>query len=390
MASKKCFGYLFITINIYCLIAIINSINCDNNNIKDKSSTGRRSQLKQSGDSSGSPNDNKHDETDQYHHQQQQQTATSHDPADPIYIKNELKDLIRMEIDKDSNGLVSEEEMRLWLGELHSRTLDHDVDRQWKIYNPQEHEVFSWEGYMPETQQVLIWDYYFNSTYPELVDIKENRTVVMEGDSDHIKQLKLMASRAEIRWKLADDSADTLLTKSEFKYLLHPDEGNEELQQLFINEATEDMDIDKNKQISLDEFMKHIQVLATDEEKADKSWLSSQQENFGQYLDKDKNGVLDKEEIKNWLVPSKKDKFSLEAARMIEIGDQNDDQHLSAFEIVDRYEQYVSLLPPEYWYRQTDESDNDDDNRISSNNKDVPPMLVPAKSETKDPVKDEL
>lgn len=308
---------------------------------------------------------------------------SGHQLADPEYIKKELKDLFRMKVDVDKDGYVSYEELKNYLGVLHEKNIEFNVEKQWHVYQPQIHEVFSWEGYEPEKREVLTWDHYYNQTYPELIGVdigipinreqdtsrimsppsekagdkkvKEVETTgsdgdINEADSDpHMKMLRVMVKRADERWKLADENGDTLLTKQEFKFLLHPDEGYEELQNLFVREATEDMDLNKDGKICLDEFMKHLQVLASEQERNDHNWLSSQQENFGRFLDKNKDGVLDGDEIKDWLVPAKSKKFEMEAKRLLDIGDANDDHKVSTAELLENYEQYLSLLPAEYW-----------------------------------------
>ena len=316
-------------------------------------------------------------------------TRPEHHPqnlADPEYIKRELKDLVHRNVDADKDGSVSFEELKNYLGDLHDKNIEYNINKQWVVYSPQIHEVFSWEGYEPEKREVLTWDHYFNQTYPELIGVdigvpihreqdtasilgpaveeaekkkKEGKEKKVENDKDedpHIKMLKLMVHRADARWKLADENGDTLLTKPEFKHLLHPDEGHEELQNLFVREATEDMDVNKDGKICLDEFMKHIQVLASEQERNDKNWLSSQQENFGRFLDKNKDGILDGPEIKDWLIPAKSKKFEAEAKRLMDICDTNEDHKLSNVELIEHYEQLLTLLPAEYW-RNSDDPD---------------------------------
>lgn len=301
--------------------------------------------------------------------------TNAHQNANPDYIKKELKEIMLVLMDKDKDKRVSYEELVRYLEKLHDKSIEYNVDKQWTVYSPQIHEVFSWEGYEPERKEVLTWDHYFNQTYPELIgvdvgipmvreqdtarisattDSSEKKITIVDMDTNeeedpHIRSLRLMVHRADARWKLADENGDTLLTKDEFRHLLHPDEGNEALQDLFVSEATEDMDLDKDKRIDLDEFMKHIQLLATEQERVDQDWLTSQRENFGRFLDKNKDGVLDSKEIKDWLVPPKSKKFEAEAKRLLEVGDANKDHSLSTAEVLEHYEQYLSLLPPEYW-----------------------------------------
>lgn len=326
-----------------------------------------------------------------------EQTATGESqkiPADPDQLKRELKNVISRLVDKDNDGQVSYQELKDYLIKLHDKNIEHNVNKQWIVYSPQIHEVFSWEGYEPEKKEVLTWDHYYNQTYPELVGVDvgvplhreqdtsgildpssqglevENKTEpvepVEESDDDaHMKMLKLMVRRADARWKLADENGDTLLTKDEFKNLLHPDEGHDGLKDLFVREATEDMDLNKDGKICLNEFMKHLQVLASDQEKSDQGWLSSQQENFGRFLDKNKDGVLDRDEIRNWLVPAKSAKYEAEAKRLLDIGDSNDDHKLSIAELLEDYSQFLSLLPAEYWSSLED----DDESAVSAGHK---------------------
>lgn len=306
-----------------------------------------------------------------------QESATSNEK-----IKRDLKELILVKVDGDGDGKVSFEELKKYLTKLHDQNMEFNVDRQWIVYSPQIHEVFSWDGYEPEKKEVLTWDHYFNQTYPELVGIEVPGVPIVREqdtsrilnkptdessgsplkkdsgsekgsleDSQHLKALKMMAQRADARWKLADENGDTLLTKDEFKFLLHPDEGNEELQKLFVNEATQDMDLNKDAKIDLQEFMTHLEILASEQERADEKWLSSQRENFARLLDKDKDGSLDQSEIRSWLVPSKGKKFEDEATRYLNIGDKDDDSTLSQLEVLQQFEQFVSLLPSEYWQR---------------------------------------
>lgn len=76
--------------------------------------------------------------------------------------------------------------------------------------------------------------------------------------------------------------------------------------------------------------------------------LQDQQSQFQTYLDKNKDGVLDKEELKEWLTPDY-DQHDAEAQRMLHDTDDNQDQKLSKDEMLNYEDYYLGLIPPEYW-----------------------------------------
>lgn len=290
-------------------------------------------------------------------------------------VVRELKETIELQIDKDHDGLVSYEELRNYLAELHNKNIDFYVNKKWITYSPQIHEVFSWEGYEPETKQVLTWEQYFNKTYPSIVGKKipgltihrqqdtsnqppdESKTSdqreakIEDGDpNEHefIKLVRSMVRKADIKWKLADENGDSLLTKEEFKYFVFPEEGGEELQKVYLKEATEAMDTDNDGHLSLVEFIKQLQNIASEEDRTNQTWLASQQESFGSHLDRNKDGILEEPEIKHWLLPHKEKRFDDEATRLLRIGDRNVDYRLSENEILDNSDKYRTLLPAEF------------------------------------------
>lgn len=65
-------------------------------------------------------------------------------------------------------------------------------------------------------------------------------------------------------------------------------------------------------------------------------------------MDKNKDGSLDKEELKHWLSPST-DRHLEEAERLVVSADADRDQHLTVEEMVESYNNFFSLIPPKFW-----------------------------------------
>lgn len=179
-------------------------------------------------------------------------------------IENILKHVYDNELDKDKNGLVNEKELKSWIEIVHDKLIKESVERQWTYYEPDFQEVHSWEGYKPETKEVLRWERYVNLTYPD--DILE------KDDSDpQVQNMKSMYKRAERRWKFADKNGDTLLIKDEFKDFIHPEEA-EGAKEVLVIEAVEDLDKDKNGEISLEEYVNHLIEITSEDERSDPNW----------------------------------------------------------------------------------------------------------------------
>jgi len=257
-------------------------------------------------------------------------------------ILNILSEIFTSELDKDKDNLVTGTELKNWIEIVHNKLINDNVEQQWSYYQPEVQEVHSWEGYNPENKEVLLWEQYVNMTYPD--DIHES-----ESSDPNFKNMKVMYKRAERRWKHADKNGDLVLVKEEYKDFVHPEESDR-TKEILVDEAMEDMDKDENSEISLEEYMNHIIEMSTEEERSDPNFSQVQQTHFTTYLDKNKDHVLSKDELKEWLVPNY-DKHEAESWRLISVGDQNQDEKLSKEELLEHSEQYLSLIPPEFWNR---------------------------------------
>ena len=183
--------------------------------------------------------------------------------SQPSYeeIKNKLSQLFSSEIDKDGDGLATVTELKKWIEVVHHKLIEDNIEQQWSYYQPEIQEVHSWEGYDPERKEVLHWDVYVNMTYPDNIHEEDN-------SDPNFKNMKVMYKRAERRWKFADKNGDSVLVKEEYKDFVHPEESDR-TKEILVDEAMDDMDKDQNGEITLEEYMEHINEMSSDEEKSD-------------------------------------------------------------------------------------------------------------------------
>ncbi|RWS30135.1 actin-related protein 2/3 complex subunit 1A-like protein [Leptotrombidium deliense] len=262
-------------------------------------------------------------------------------------IKAELNGYFN-NMDKDLDELLNAEEVKLWMQSTHDNVIKESVQRQWRYYSPDIQEVHSWVAYNPDKKEVISWEKYVNLTYPE--------NLFDENDSNEtLNALKIMFKRSERRWKLADRNNDTVLVEEEFVDFVHPEESDDEkVKEVLILEAVEDMDKDENGEISFHEYMSHMKAMASNEVTNDNEWLKVQENHFTLNLDKDKDGALNFSELKSWLIPEH-DKHEAEGLRLISVVDHNKDGKLSREELMDGYETFMALLPPQFWQKFSDD-----------------------------------
>ncbi|XP_023230558.1 calumenin-like [Centruroides sculpturatus] len=259
-------------------------------------------------------------------------------PPDPEVIKAKLSKLIDERVDRNKDGYVTVDELRDVLKEIHLEAIETTLDSQWRYFHPKQQQVLTSPGQNAKAVDVISWELYKNFTYPDVFLQMQN--------SEDLEKMKEMIKRLEKRWAKADSNKDNLLTREEFKDFLHPEESDR-TKDIVIDEAMEDVDVDKNNEVSLEEYMEHSKNVAG-EEKNDPNWSQGQQGHFVNYLDKNKDGSLNKDEFKDWILPPY-DRHEAEAWRLISLADQDRDTKITKQDILNNFQFFMALQPPEFW-----------------------------------------
>uniref|UniRef100_A0A8C6P1M3 Reticulocalbin-3 n=1 Tax=Nothobranchius furzeri TaxID=105023 RepID=A0A8C6P1M3_NOTFU len=218
-----------------------------------------------------------------------QEEAKTFDQLTPEESKERLGMLVER-IDEDKDGYVTAEEMKKWIKHSQKRWIYDDVDRQWKSHDLNGDGVVSWEEYK-------------NATYGYVLD---------DSDPDDGFSYKQMMARDERRFKMADQDNDMKANKEEFTAFLHPEEYD---------------------------HMKDIVVL--DGDASEPEWVKTEREQFTEFRDKNKDGKMDKEETRDWILPTDYDHADAEAKHLVYESDTDKDGRLTREEIVDKYDLFV-------------------------------------------------
>lgn len=246
--------------------------------------------------------------------------AKTFDQLSPEESKRRLS-LIVDKIDKDSDGFVTQDELKGWIQYTQKKYIKEDVDNQWKTH-------------VPVSDNKLNWETYKKSVYGFMEDMDQNELEREEHGASYIQMLK----RDRRRWNMADEDQDEALTREEFTGFLHPEEVDK-MREIIVVETMEDIDKDKDGKVSLQEYIGDLHRGGEGDEEPD--WVSAEREQFSLYRDKDGDGFMDTDEVRNWIIPGEFDHAEAEARHLIFESDIDADQKLTKNEVLNKYDLFV-------------------------------------------------
>ncbi|XP_033888790.2 calumenin isoform X1 [Acipenser ruthenus] len=241
--------------------------------------------------------------------------AKTFDQLTPEESKERLG-MIVDKIDGDKDGYVTEDELKAWIKKAQKMYIYANVDRQWNDFDVNNDGSIS-------------WDEYKNVTYGTYLDDPEPE------DGFNYKQ---MMTRDERRFKLADKDGNLIATKEEFTAFLHPEEYDY-MKDIVVLETMEDIDKNGDGFIDLEEYIGDMYSHEGDPQEPE--WVKTEREQFVEFRDKNKDGRMDKEETKDWIMPSDYDHAEAEAKHLVYESDQDKDGKLTKEEVVNKYDLFV-------------------------------------------------
>ena len=198
-----------------------------------------------------------------------------------------------------------------------------------------------WLSSNPENKPELSWDEYRAIQYGFLTDehiTDKDKRWVMEDDvdPDTLKQFEDLQLRDRRRWTVADRDKNLQLTKAEFEAFIHP-EHYEHMKSVNRDETMADLDTDNDGKLTLAEFVHHLYGDTKDVKDWDSAGLQ-----FRSFRDLNKDGVIDKDELMEWIHPKDYDQHHAEADHLVRSADTNSDLKLTVEEIKENFSLFVA------------------------------------------------
>uniref|UniRef100_A0A915BA27 Reticulocalbin-3 n=1 Tax=Parascaris univalens TaxID=6257 RepID=A0A915BA27_PARUN len=254
-------------------------------------------------------------------------TAAEYDDLTPEKSKERLAKLVP-KMDSDGDGFVEEDELREHIRFMQKRYVNNDVDRTWKNYN--EEKVKDGK---------LEWRDYREMVYGS-----------PDGEGQELSpEYAKMVSRDERRWKVADYDSNGVLDRTEYGCFMHP-EDCDHMRDIVVAETVEDIDKNKDGFVDLEEYIGDMYRPEDYPELNGKEpdWVASEREMFKDHRDKDGDGKLNQDEMKDWIMPVGFDHADAEAKHLIGIADDDKDGKLSMEEILAHYDTFVGSQATDY------------------------------------------
>ncbi|CAJ0583182.1 unnamed protein product, partial [Mesorhabditis spiculigera] len=253
--------------------------------------------------------------------------AAEFDELTPEKSKERLGKLVP-KMDSNGDGVIEENELKDHINFMQKRYVNNDVERTWKNYK--EDKIVDGK---------ITWAAYREMVYGHPTG--ENQEI-----SD---QYKKMLVRDEKRWAASDYDSSGTLDRTEYGCFMHP-EDCEHMRDVVVSETVEDIDKNKDGYVDLEEYIGDMYRPEDYPELNGKEpdWVASEREMFKEHRDKDNDGKLNQNEMRDWIMPIGFDHAEAEARHLMGISDDNKDGKLSHDEIIAHYDTFVGSQATDY------------------------------------------
>ncbi|OQR79397.1 calumenin-like [Tropilaelaps mercedesae] len=244
-------------------------------------------------------------------------------------------------IDKDTDGLLTQDELSEWIHRVARKNIEAGTRRKWRQHNPYGSSRLSWQDYRKSMYGLPIhWD--------------EDKHPQQGPDGQKVNQM-MRADRR--RWLAADQDGDEMLNIEEFEAFLYPEE-KEHMAEVVAIETLETVDKNGDGTVDLNEYIEDIFPDLGDGPLPD--YARDEVELFRSRRDTNKDGRLDLREMIAYTHRSEDDHPEAEALHLVHSADKDADGRLSKQEVLENYDIFVGGQVTDYGEALLDSSNHDE------------------------------
>ncbi|KAK0425019.1 hypothetical protein QR680_008986 [Steinernema hermaphroditum] len=234
--------------------------------------------------------------------------AEKFDELSPEESKRRLG-VIASKMDADADAFVTVNELTDWIYKSMLALDKEETDERFDDIDANNDDFITWEEYLRDT---------FGSDSDLPLDPEDQK--LLEEDRNY--------------FKAADLNGDGKLSMEEFSGFQNP-EHYPHMHATLIEVTLAEKDTNKDGKIDLKEFLGDV---VGDE---NSEWYTIEKNRFKEDYDVDKDGFLDRTEVRQWLIPDLRETATHEAGHLVSSADKDNDGKLTIQEIVDEHALFV-------------------------------------------------
>lgn len=258
-------------------------------------------------------------------------TADEFDTLAPEESKKRLR-LMATKMDTNVDGFVDKAELKAWIFKSLKQLDREETDERFDEIDEDRDGFVTFHEYVKEAFGEDDFDV---NASPEKLD-KDDQKLFEEDKSF---------------FTAADMNLDRKLSKDEFAAFQNP-ESHIHMHNALIDSTLVEKDRNKNGLIDFNEFLGEygrataINIFLASKE--DSEWYQVESDRFKNEYDLNKDGQLDRDEMRKWLVPDLDETAKDEMEHLFSEADKNHDAKLSYDEIVNEYNLFVGSEATNY------------------------------------------
>lgn len=241
------------------------------------------------------------------------------DKLSPEESKRRLALLLpKMDLNGDEN--IDRLELKKWILNSFSKLSQEEAEERLAETDENQDGLVAWKEYLQEA---------FGA------DTEEEIAPDDTGDAG------MLLPEEKAMWTAADKNGDGILNFQEFQVFTNPEEY-EAMHPFLVNQTLREKDTNNDGKIDFNEFVGDRGT------QRDKAWLVSEQDKFDHELDLNKDGVLDVEEVRTWIIPDNDEIAEEEVDHLFASADIDHNGQLSFEEIIKNYDVFVGSEASDY------------------------------------------